>query len=64
MTGSGERARELTLYADRCVKKCHIRIARRCPGQAEKNYNNLFLLLIFLLRHFNNGISHAGTEFA
>jgi hypothetical protein len=34
------------------------------PGQAEKNYNNLFLLMIFILRHFNNGNSHAGTEFA
>ena len=64
MTGSGGRARGLTLYGDRCVKKCHILTARRCPVRPEKNYNDLFLLMIFILHHFNNGTPNTGTEFA
>jgi hypothetical protein len=34
------------------------------PGQAGKNYNDLFLLMIFILHHFNNGTPNTGTEFA
>jgi hypothetical protein len=64
MMSSGGKVRELTLYGDRCVKKCHILTAGRCFVRIERSYNRLFLLMIYFLRHCGCGNSHAGMEFA